>query len=198
MRDSTSPADIPADGTQLVAGYGNGQYAWDAAGWDRWQHIPRASIDVTGDQWWRDVLDIEPGDAGIATAVRWVATKWQHRIIYPPVLYVNRSELTPLFNALAAANFRVADHFRLWVATLDGTDRLDDMTGVTAVQHKSAALTGGHYDESIVYDDAWMPGMPAPTPRPPVQQPRHLIGVELPTGDTLALTSTDGGSTWHK
>jgi hypothetical protein len=30
-----------------------------------------------------------------------------------------------------------------------------DMTGVTAVQFAGENMTGGHYDESIVYDDEW-------------------------------------------
>lgn len=196
MRDSTSPGDIPLDGTALVAGYGNGNYAWDAAGWARFGHIPRATIDVTGTQWYRDVLDVEPGDASVATAVAWVREKWQHPVIYPPVLYANRSELTPLFNALNAAGFEVVKHFRLWVATLDGTKELPDMTGVTAVQYAGESETGGHWDESIVYDDAWMPGLPAPTPKPPVQQPIKGVVVALPNGQTKPVTSLDGGISW--
>lgn len=196
MRDSTSAGDIPLDGTQLVAGYGNGSFAWDAAAWARFPHIPRASIDVNGSQWYRDVLDVEAGDATVATAVAWVKEKWQHTIIYPPVIYCSRDTLTPLFNAMNAAGFQVVHHFRLWVATLDGTKDLPDMTGVTAVQYAGSNETGAHYDESIVYDDAWQPGMPAPTPTPPVQQPRHGVLVELPGGTPLPLTSTDGGHTW--
>lgn len=196
MRDSVTPGDIPLDGTALVAGYGNGTYAWDAAGWARFGHIPKATIDVDGSQWYRDVLDVEPGDASIATAVQWVRTKWQHPVIYPPVLYANRSELTPLFNALNGAGFQVVKHFRLWVATLDGTKELGDMTGVTAIQYAGEAQTGGHFDESIVFDDAWMPGMPAPTPVPPVQQPIKGVLVQLPGGQTKPLTSLDGGTTW--
>jgi hypothetical protein len=30
-----------------------------------------------------------------------------------------------------------------------------DMTGVTFVQDRGADLTGGHFDESIVYDPHW-------------------------------------------
>lgn len=196
MRDSTTPGDIPLEGTQLAAGYGNGHYAWDAAGWARFHGIPRATIDVDGSQWYRDVLDVERYDATVATAVDWVRAKWQRQVIYPPVIYCNRSTLTPLFNALNAAGFQVVHHFRLWVATLDGTRELPDMTGVTAVQYASAEMTGGHYDESIVYDDAWTPGMPAPTPKPPVQQPMHGVLVELPGGQPKPLTSLDGGQTW--
>src|SRR5207248_2474295 len=64
--------------------------------------------------------------------------------------------LTPVFNALNAAGMHVMRDFRLWPATLDGTRKLADMTGVTAVQARGEAQTGGHYDESDVYDDAWL------------------------------------------
>lgn len=197
MRDSTTPTDIPVEGTQLVLGYGNGNYAWDQAGWDRFAHIPRATVDVNGSQWYRDVLDVEAGDASIATAVTWVREKHAHPLIYPPVIYVSRDNLTPLFNAMNAAGFEIVKHFRIGVATLDGTKELADMTGVTFVQYGGEAQTGAHFDESIVYDDAWQPGMPAPTPVPPVQQTRTGVLVELPSGTTLKLTSTDGGTNWH-
>ena len=69
-----------------------------------------------------------------------------------------------------AVGLQVVRDFRLWIATLDGTETVHDMTGVTAVQHKRAprehadgtlaeppsdSVTAGHYDESIVYDDHW-------------------------------------------
>jgi len=56
-----------------------------------------------------------------------------------------------------AAGLHVVKDFRLWVATLDGTRRLQNMTGVMAVQYADEGITGGHYDESIVYDDDWHP-----------------------------------------
>ena len=41
------------------------------------------------------------------------------------------------------------------------------MTGVTAVQYAGEAQTGGHYDESVVYDAAWLaPAKPVPAPVP--------------------------------
>ena len=85
---------------------------------------------------------------------------------YPPVIYCSRTLLTPVFNALNAAGMRVVRDFRLWPATLDGTRKLADMTGVTAVQARGEAQTGGHYDESDVYDDAWLA---PPTPVGPFE-----------------------------
>jgi hypothetical protein len=46
-----------------------------------------------------------------------------------------------LFNEMNAAGLEIVRDFRTWIATLDGTQRVHDMTGVT--------------DESIVYDDNW-------------------------------------------
>lgn len=187
LYDAVSPSNIPSS-AQIVAGYANGYYNWTAADWDRFSKVPRATIDVTGTRYYSDVLDVEAGDASVATAVAWVKKKWEGKIIYPPVIYCNRSTLTSLFNAMNAAGFEIVKHFRLWVGTLDGTKTLGDMTGVTAVQYHDA----GGYDQSIVYDDSWKPG----TPQTPVTPPPTVLY------DTLeqrkkAVTSTDGGKTWH-
>lgn len=158
MRDSTTSADIPHQGTDMVAGYGNGRYAWSDADWQRFVGIPHVYIDVDGSMPSCGVLDVETGDATVSEAVAWTKARLALPHAYPPVIYCNRSTLTPLFNAMAAAGLRVVHDFRLWVATLDGTKTLADMTGVTAVQYAGADRTGGHYDESIVYDDAWHAG----------------------------------------
>jgi hypothetical protein len=164
MRDSTNPADIPVQGTDLAAGYVNGPISqWPANGWDRFPSAGHVTIDVIGDRPDADCLDIETGDATNATAVNWVRAKLARHDPYLPVLYSNRANLTPLFNALLAAGFHVNQHFKLWIATLDGTKSVADMTGVTAVQYAGEAQTGGHYDESIVYDDAWKQVVAPPT-----------------------------------
>lgn len=162
MRDSTSSADIPTAGTDLVAGYTNGHYAWKTTDWAKFK-VPHVTIDVSGSNPLADVLDVEPGDATVQGAVRWVRAKLATKPAYPPILYVSRAQITPLFNALKAAGYHVGTHFRLWIATLDGTKTVKDMTGVTAVQWASAKITGHHYDESIVYDDNWKKATPAPT-----------------------------------
>lgn len=167
MRDSTNPDDIPVQGTDLVAGYANGLYAWTPAGWQRFPGIPHVRIDVNGsDPEGCGVLDVESGDATVQQAVTWVK---QRRALRPgaylPIIYCSRATLTPLFNAMNAAGLQVVRDFRLWIATLDGTKTVADMTGVTAVQYAGAAQTGGHYDQSIVYDDTWK--APAAPPPPP-------------------------------
>ena len=171
MRDSTTAADIPINGTQLVAGYINGKYAWPDEGYGRFPGIPHVFIDISGDHPHAGVLDVEPGCAPIEAAPPWVRAR--RRLLpdaYPPILYANRTTLTPLFNALEADGLHVVRDFRLWIATLDGTRKVADMTGVTAVQYKRGrnrdeqghwteepgpAVAEGHFDESIVYDDEW-------------------------------------------
>lgn len=184
MRDSTNPNDIPVAGTQLAAGYVNGAISqWPANGWDRFSGASKVTIDVLGTRPDADCLDIEPGDASNATAVNWVRAKKERGEM--PVLYSNRSNLTPLFNALLAAGFQVVRDFKIWIATLDGTKSVPDMTGVVAVQYAGEAQTGGHYDESIVYDDSWKTIV-----APPVTLSAVLV--ELPGGQTKTVHSTDG------
>lgn len=164
MRDSTTPGDIPLTGTQLAAGYANGTYGWDAQGWDRFT-VPHVLIDVRATFPGADVLDVEPGCATPASAVPWIkkrlALKPEFKPEYPPVFYVNRAQRDELVSTLDRAGFTLKTHYRLWMATLDGTKTVEDMNGVCAVQWASATITGGHYDESIVYDDTWK--KPPPT-----------------------------------
>jgi hypothetical protein len=171
MRDSTTATDIPIRGTDLVAGYINGTYEWTQENYGRFQGIPHVFIDISGSHPNAGVLDVEPGCAEVGVVAGWVkARKAALPEAYRPIIYCNRSFLTPIFNALMAENLHVVRDFRLWVATLDGTRELHDMTGVTAVQYKRArkqhkdgswaeppgpAVTEGHFDESLVYDDDW-------------------------------------------
>lgn len=172
MRDSTTPTAIPVHGTDLVAGYVNGKYKWHHDGFARFPGIPHVHIDIFGsDPEEAGVLDVEPGCAPVSAAPPWV--KKRKALFpdgYPPVIYCNRSTLTPLFNAMNAAGLEIVRDFRTWIATLDGTKLVHDMTGVTAVQYKRApkedahgnpleppsdSVASGHFDESIVYDDNW-------------------------------------------
>jgi hypothetical protein len=178
MRDSTKLADIPTHQLDILAAYTNGRYATTPA--QVKAHAPHAAvawIDVNGSHPEADILDVEQGDATVPVAVLWAKARHVLRPgSYVPIIYCNRSTLTPLFNAMNFAGMRIVRDFRLWVATLDGTTKLPDMTGVTAVQAHGEAQTGGHYDESDVYDAAWLAPAPAPVgPFPQRTQP----------GDTL-------------
>lgn len=202
MRDSTTLADDPVAGTGIVGAYANGSYATTAAAITArfGPTVPVAWIDVNGSDIYADVLDVETGDATPAGAVVWVKAKLATKPAYPPVVYCNRATLTPLFNELGAAGLKVGTHFRLWIATLDGTRTVPDMTGVTAVQYAGQPQTGHHYDESIVYDNAWKAAAPAPAPKPaPVVVLPVLTGVlvQLPGGASRIVVSHDGGKTWQ-
>lgn len=172
MRDSNTPKAIPVHGTELVAGYVNGTYKWQPGEFARFPGIPHVHIDIFGgDPEEAGVLDVEPHCAPVSAAPPWA--KKRKALFpdgYPPVIYCNRSTLTPLFNAMNAAGLEIKRDFRIWLATLDGTKRIHDMTGVTAIQYKrapnedkhgnpleppSGSVTSGHFDESIVYDDNW-------------------------------------------
>ena len=156
MRDSTNLRDIPIHGTDLVAGYVNGQFSRQKD-FARFPGIPHVHIDVCGtDPEDAGVLDFETGNVPAPEVVQWA--KRRRAALpghYAPVIYCDRAHLTPLFNAMNAAGLEIAKDFRLWIATLDGTKTVADMTGVTAVQFAGEGMTGGHYDESIVYDDDW-------------------------------------------
>jgi hypothetical protein len=203
MRDSDTPSAIPIDGTDLVAGYVSGGATWPPGAYDRFRGIPHAHIDCLGtvpEQ--AEILDVEPGCATVPTAVTWVRKRnAAFPGAYPPVVYCNRSTLTPLFDAMRAAGMQVVKDFRLWVTTLDGTKKLPDMTGVVAVQYKRAPnplpggrlespsfeVTAGHYDESIVYDDAWDPGDDLPyTAKQILGLVQQGVAAELSTGRSKA------------
>jgi hypothetical protein len=171
MRDSTSLSDIPRAQLDIIAPYVNGLFASSLAQVRaRFPTQPIAWIDVNGTHLGADILDVETGDATPDGAVRWVIAKRLLQLaathpLYPPIIYCNRSTLTPVFNAMNAAHLHVGHDFRLWIATLDGhTKTVPDMTGVTAVQWRPAQATSGlgHYDESAVYDDTWLAPVPVP------------------------------------
>jgi len=142
MRDSITPSTIPIDGTDIVAGYGDGRYQWSPIGWSRFQNIPKLSIVVhpTHDG---DVLDIENGDAAPASAPGW-CDRFNRPLRRAPSLYCNRATWPAV---KAAVGSRKVDY---WIATLDGETKF--VPGAVAVQWKNF----GGYDESIVVDPAWV------------------------------------------
>ena len=193
MRDSTNVLDIPAQGTDIVALYANGKYAADRkVAAQLFGTKPIGFIDVIGDDWQgAGILDVETGDATADQAPLWVMRRWAtvHRPVsldYPPIIYCDRSKLTPVFNFMADDGLQVGRDFKLWIATLDGTKAVKDMTGVMAVQYAGEHITGHHYDESIVYDDTWHCA------------PKTGILVQLPSGITDHVASTDNGRTFHR
>jgi len=176
-RDSTTAADIPLAGLQVVMGYGNGRFAWTPADWARFPAtVARVRIDVNGtDPQACGVLDVESGDATPAQAPAWVKTrKALGAGPHGRTIYTSRSLLAAVDETMKAAGLERVTDYTLWVATLDGTRTLPSMTGVVAVQYAGEAQTGGHYDQSAVYDDAWHPAPVVVPPKPPSWQARAL------------------------
>lgn len=188
-RDSIYSDHIPVAGTDIAMGYSNGHWPSYKDLRTRFPNIAIASIDVNGSDITADILDVENGDATPAGAVTWVKSKKAHDGAgkYPPILYANRSTLTPLFNALNAAGFQVKRDFRLGIATLDGTKSVKDMTGVTYVQYLENVAA--NFDESVIWDQEWKKSA-VPVPPPVVTQ--HGVLVAVPSGATHAVSSTDG------
>ena len=156
MRDSTTAADIPLAGLDLVAGYGNGRWKWTPADWARFGAMPRVVIDVLGTAPATcSVLDVETGDATPATAPNWVKERAKAIPRAYCTIYCDQTTRPAVKAEMDAKSLRVGIDYQWWIATLDGTEVLADMTGVVAVQYAGESMTKGHWDQSIVYDDAW-------------------------------------------
>lgn len=200
MRDSDAPSAIPRS-TPIVAGYLTGPGTWASSGFARFGNTPCARIDCRGTVPRKaDVLDVEPGCSAVGVAVGWARKRMAaYPDAYPPILYCNRSTLLSLLPTMRAAGLHLGKDFRLWIATLDGSKRIDDMTGVMAVQYKHApmprqdgtleppgpSVAGGHYDESIVYDNTWHPGDDLPYTRKVITTlVRQSVAAELGTRAT--------------
>jgi hypothetical protein len=198
MRDSTTPADIPIRGTDVAAGYVSGKYRWSAEGYARFRRAERARIDCRGTKpATADILDVEPRCADVGRAASWVKErKAAFPGAYPPIIYCNQDTLKRVLPAMRAAGLRLKKDFLLWIATLDGSTRIPDMTGVIAIQYKRApnlvkgkleapgpSINPGHYDESIVFDDNWHPGDDLPyTKKQILGWVKKGIAAELSTG----------------
>lgn len=132
---------------ELLAAYLNGKYAYSAN--DLSKYKAHFMISVT-----RDVtvakdarcLDIETFDARPEDAPRFVFERLHHGHT-DALLYVNRSNRGAVILRCASAGLVLGHHYWLWVATLDGTTRLHDMTGVQAIQYTDHADI---WDESEV------------------------------------------------
>lgn len=151
---------VPGAGSAPVSlrvGYANGSY--HNSSFDN--GTPDVVVDVAGTVPSADVLDIETGDATPDTAPGWVKA---HNALggFRAVLYCNRATITAVANACAAQGLLPGRDFSWWIATLDGTKSVPDMTGVVAVQVWGANFFSENVDLSIVYDDSWKPAAAAP------------------------------------
>jgi hypothetical protein len=157
MRDSTDPGDIPP-GADIVALYTDGAYAQPESAFDAFPGAARCHIAVNAWTAPAELGDCEQGDMTPVQTPGWVSRQWAHGIALPAV-YCNRGNLDAVDEALHTSGVPV-DRVGIVVATLDGSV----VEGVTkngyrivACQDKGEAQTGGHYDESVVFADDWLP-----------------------------------------
>ena len=168
MHDSTTAADIPL-GARVVAGYVGGLYHWEAGDWARFPGATQVRIAVAlaldG-----HVLDVENGDATPDQAPGWIirqrAAGWDR-----PTIYCQRSGvMAEVIARCEGAGLHLGVHWTLWVA--DWTGEAHPIPGASVVQYAAPPRSGGHFDLSVIYDDAWPPkkGPPVPPTPPPAQR----------------------------
>ena len=96
------------------------------------------------------VSDTEPRARTVADTVNLIR-QWIHEGRDFPTAYADRSIMPLIINALAG----VTGWWKWW-ATLDGTMRIPDHPD-DMCQFAGANLTGGNYDLTVIYNDAWHP-----------------------------------------
>jgi hypothetical protein len=164
MYDSTNPNDIPLSAV-MVAGYIDGIYAWPAFGWLRFAGKPSVKITAVNADLNADVIDIESGAMSVAQAIAWAIAKhargqyFTFYFSYDPV--VNHATYDQLQAGMNAAGIH---SFGMWYANWNNNPNL--YPNFIAHQYANPALTGAHYDLSVVLD--YWPGVdPGPPPPPP-------------------------------
>ena len=180
MGDSTSLAAIP-ETVQIAAVYDDGHLGVETPAQleARFPHARygQVFIDVLGTKPAADVRDWEPGnypDPQSLTLQTWVIDHNKASGRKDAVVYCDRADI-PNVRVATGSQILGTDYF-LWVSTLDGTvvtagaEHLDaapyTYPGVIACQVKGAGLTGGDWDESLVYDAGlWLPVTPPPKPQ---------------------------------
>ena len=162
MGDATTLANIPPS-VQIVGCYRNGLYAADPNHLNtlfplnRYVHV---WIDVDGSHpESAQVLDVERFDATPEQAPGWVIAR--RKVVHTslPTVYCDRDTLPHVLAECAAEGLIAAEHYQLWIATLDLSESwngklLSQVPGVVAVQVETVA---GAWDRSVVYNDHWHP-----------------------------------------
>ncbi len=160
MFDSTTATDIPP-GSELVAGYVDGARAWSARDWDRFPGRTLVRICAFNDRLDAQMIDIQPGNNDAQGVVPWVRAKWVRGQV--PTAYC--------FSDAGPAGYRISDvraacdaagvrRPLFVVAEWDNDPSTFDPQAdpeIVAKQYANPALTGGHYDASVVAD--YWPGI---------------------------------------
>lgn len=142
--DSVTPASIP-QGSEFVAGYVDGLYAWSDQDWMRFPNATKIGIAVFSSTNDGHVLDVEPGDATSVQSVGWVQRRRAAGV--DPTVYCGLWQWHEVWQAFEAAGVE-QPHY--WIAHYDNDPTLP--IGATAKQYANPPLTGGHYDASAVAD----------------------------------------------
>lgn len=151
LTDSTTPAGMPR-WADMQAFYVDGQFAATAQQIASW-HGPKVLITVTGNPSSdSDMIDVETGDATPDAIPAWYDAR--HALgVRNLGVYSNRDQFAACTAALGTR--RAAR----WLATLGGPIlHTFDGVPIDACQAFGSTLTGGDYDLSIVFNEAWHAG----------------------------------------
>jgi hypothetical protein len=145
MRDSVAAVNIPVNGTDIAAGYLDGDFNTWAALRRRFPGIPKVAIDVNGSAAGAEVRDWETGDKA-GNLETWVEEHNKLTGARDAVVYCNRSTI-PEVRQFTGKMILGKDYW-LWVATLDGSIYGPaQLPGVLACQQ----FDRGTYDQSVVW-----------------------------------------------
>lgn len=170
-----------ASGYQLVAGYDDGLYAWDAAEWALFPGLVHVHIAVFSTTNSGTVLDVEPGNATPAESVDWVLMRREAGV--DPTVYMNTSTWPTVREAFAAR--KVAEpHY--WIAQYDGVAQLP--AGAIAKQYADNIRLGEPWDISVVAD--YWPGVDsAGPPSNTGSVRRNDMHIDLKPGQPVVFTN---------
>lgn len=170
MADSTNPAALP-EWVHIKAFYIDGKYQATAQQIASW-HGPKVLINTSGiPEHGGDMLDVENGDATPEAIPAWFDFQVAKGVRNLGV-YSDRDQFQACTIALGVR--RAAR----WLATLAGPIvHTFDGHPITACQAFGASLTGGPYDLSIVFDEAWHAGGDADLSSADAAHLAHLLTV---------------------
>jgi hypothetical protein len=112
MYDSIDISRIPSDAV-AVAGYVNGSWPTFSSLASAFPRALKLSITVNADGK-ADCIDVEPGDASVASAAGWLRAA-AARGVWRPCAYTSASSMGGLLTAVASAGLELSD-FRFWSA----------------------------------------------------------------------------------
>jgi hypothetical protein len=176
---------VQAKPGDLVAGYGDGLYAWSDADWAHiLPGVIRRVIVVRPGSNAGHILDCEPGNCTPAQSVDWTVMRRASGLVRPAV-YCNQKNIAYGWPAVRAAfQARGVPEPDYWVANYDGNPVIP--AGAIGKQYADDQLLGKPWDLSVVAD-----GWPDTAPSP---QPTSKPTME----DDMSITSNAGraGLSW--